>query len=175
MIFNLRATIFHRQDNDKNMHHLNIQMIVYILLFILLLSSVFVQAESKKNYLQIGRSLPAGSNDLTVTSMGALLFDDNAGSHIDLSYLESDDNGKGMVLDVGGLYVFRQEVSFFVGIGVALGYNWDKNDYIASYYPEAGAVYEVTERFGFTVSGKRYFNLYDRPENIIKLGLLFTY
>jgi len=175
MIFNLRPTIFHRQDNNTNMRRLDIQFVVYMLLLILSLSGVSAQAESKKNYLQIERSLPTENNDLTVTSIGGLLFDNNAGSHVDLSYLESDVNGKGLTLDVGGSYVFRWDVSFFVGMGIALGYNWDNDDYIASYYPEAGAVYEVTKRFGLTVSGKRYFNLYDKPENIVKLGLLFTY
>ncbi len=147
----------------------------YILLFILLLSAVPAQAGSKKNYLQIERSLAAENNDLTVTSIGGLLFDNNAGSHIDLTYLESDSNGKGLTLDLGGSYVFRGPVSFFAGMGIALGYNWDNDDYIASYYPEVGAVYDITKKFGVTVSGKRYFNLYDKPENIIKLGLLFSY
>ncbi len=157
------------------MRRLNVQFMAHILLFILLLSGASAQAGSKKNYLQIERSLPTENNDLTVTSIGGLLFDKNAGSHIDLTYLESDTNGKGLTLDVGGSYVFRWEVSFFAGIGVALGYNWDNDDYIASYYPEIGAVYDITKKFGVTVSGKRYFNLYDKPENIVKLGLLFTY
>jgi len=175
MILSLHPTIFHRQDKNINMRCLDIQFIAYILLFILLLSAAPAQAVSKKNYLQIERNLSTENNDLTVTSIGGLFFDKNAGSHIDLSYLDSDANGKGLTLDVGGSYVFRWEVSFFVGMGVALGYNWDNDDYIASYYPEVGAVYEITKRFGLTVSGKRYFNLYDKPENIVKLGLLFTH
>jgi hypothetical protein len=144
-------------------------------LFILLLSGAYAQAGSARNYLQIERSLPAKNNDLTITSIGGLLFDKSAGSHFDLTYLESETNGKALTLDLGGSYVFRWHVSFFAGMGIALGYNWDNEDYIASYYPEVGAVYEVTKRFGITVSGKRYFNLYDKPESIIKLGLLFMY
>lgn len=175
MIFNLRPTIFHKQYNSTRMRRLNIRFIAFMLLFILLLFDVSAQAGSKKSYLQIERSLPTENNDLTVTSIGGLLFDKNVGSHIDLSYLESDANGKGLTLDLGGSYVFRWEVSFFAGMGVALGYNWDNDDYIASYYPEVGAVYEFTKKFGLTVSGKRYFNLYDKPENIVKLGLLFSY
>lgn len=175
MVLNLRPTIFHRQDSSTSMRRLDIQFMPYMLLFILLLSGVSAQAEPKKSYLQIERSLPTENNDLTVTSIGGLLFDKSAGGHVDLTYLESDANGKGLTLDMGGSYVFRWNVSFFVGMGVALGYNWDNDDYIASYYPEVGAVYEVTKRFGLTVSGKRYFNLYDKPENIIKLGLLFSY
>lgn len=175
MILNLQPTIFRRQKNSTNRRRMGIQLLAYIWLFIVLLSAASAQAGSKKNYLQIERSLATGNNDLTVTSIGGLLFDKNAGSHIDLSYLESDANGKGLTLDLGGSYVFRWQVSFFVGMGVALGYNWDNDDYIASYYPEVGAVYEITKRFGLTLSGKRYFNLYDKPENIVKLGLLFTH
>ncbi len=169
------STIFHRQDNSKNTSRPGLRFIVHILFFILLFSAAFVQAESKRNYLQIERSLAAENSDLTVTSIGGLFFDDNAGSHIDLTYLESDTDGKGLTLDLGGSYVLRWQVSFFAGMGVALGYNWDKDDYIASYYPEIGAVYDVTEKFGITVSGKRYFSLYGKPENIVKLGLLFSY
>ncbi len=169
------STIFHRQNNSTNMRRLDIQFMAYVLLFILLLSGASAQAGSKKNYLQIERNLATENNDLTVMSIGGLLFDQNTGSHIDLTYLESDTNGKGLTLDLGGSYVFRWQVSFFAGMGIALGYNWDNDDYIASYYPEIGAVYDITKKFGVTVSGKRYFNLYDKPENIVKLGLLFTY
>jgi len=169
------STIFHRENNHTNMRRLDVQFVAYILLFILLLSGAPAQAASKKNYLQIERSLATENNDLTVTSIGGLFFDQNAGSHIDLTYLESDTDGKGLTLDVGGSYVFRWQVSFYAGIGIALGYNWDNEDYIASYYPEIGAVYDITKKIGVTFSGKRYFNLYDKPENIVKLGLLFTY
>lgn len=169
------SIIFPEQNSDTNMRRLNVSFMAYMLLFIFLLTAAPAQAESKKSYLQIERSLATGNDDLTVTSIGGLLFDNNAGSHIDLTYLESDANGDALTLDIGGSYVLRWEVSFFAGLGVALGYNWDNDDYVASYYPELGAVYEVTTRFGVTVSGKRYFNLYDKPENIVKLGLLFMY
>jgi len=174
LLINL-STILYRQNNSMNMRCLDIRFAAYVSLLLLLLSGASAQAGAKKNYLQIERSLPTENNDLTITTIGGLLFDKNAGSHIDLTYLESDANGNGLTLDVGGSYVFRWHVSFFAGMGVALGYNWDNDDYIASYYPEAGAVYEVTKRFGVTFSGKRYFNLSDKPENIIKLGLLFSY
>ncbi len=102
MILNLSPTTFYRQDNSTNMRRMDIQFIAYILLFILFFSGASAQAGSKKNYLQIERSLPTENNDLTVTSIGGLLFDNNAGSHVDLSYLESDANGKALTLDVGG-------------------------------------------------------------------------
>ena len=117
MIFNLRPTIFHKQDNSTSIRRLDIQFLAYMLLFIFLLSGESAQAESKKNYLQIQRSLATENNDLTVTSIGGLLLDKNAVTHIGLSYLESDANGKGLTLDVGGSYMFRWEVSFFVGMG----------------------------------------------------------
>lgn len=54
-----------------------------------------------------------------------------------------------------------------------LGYNWDKDDYIAAYFPEVGIVMDFTKTFGITVSGKRYFNLYEEDEDIVMLGLVF--
>lgn len=59
------------------------------------------------------------------------------------------------------------------GVRISLGYNLDDEDFIATYYPEAGIVVEITNNFGLTVSKKRIFNLYGRDEDIIMLGLVF--
>ena len=90
-----------------------------------------------------------------------------------LSYLESDINGTGSTLDLGGGYSFNNDVSLYLLLGVSLGYNWDKDDYIAAYFPEVGIVMDITKTFGITVSGKRYFNLYEEDEDIVMLGLVF--
>lgn len=62
---------------------------------------------------------------------------------------------------------------YFLGLGISLGYNWDNEDFIATYYPEAGIVVDITKNFGLTVSKKRIFNLYGQDEDIIMLGLVF--
>lgn len=154
---------------------LNIQPVVYLLLFLFLLSGFSAKAETSKNYLRIERSLSNERDDLTVTSIGGLVFKENTAAHIDLSYLESDINGDGLALDLGVGYVFNWDVSLFLGVGVSLGHNWDNDDAIAAYYPEAGLVVELAKSFGLTVSAKRYFNLYDENEDIVKIGLLFMH
>ena len=165
--------VFFRLNKSAHSCHLVIQFVAYILLFVFLLSATSAQAENNKNYLRIERSLPTDKNDLTITSIGGLIFEDNTVGHIDLTHLESDVNGKALALDAGGGYVLNSDVSLFVGLGISLGYNWTNDDYIAAYYPEAGITIELTKTFGITLSAKRYFNLYDVNDNVIKFGLLF--
>ena len=90
-----------------------------------------------------------------------------------LSYLESDINGTGSTRDLAGGYSFNNDVSLYLLLGVSLGYNWDKDDHIAAYFPEVGIVMDFTKTLGITVSGKRYFNLYEEDEDIVMLGLVF--
>jgi hypothetical protein len=97
----------------------------------------------------------------------------NIVSAIKLSYLGSDVNGDGSTLDLGGGYAFNGRASLYFLVGASLGYNWDEDDYIAAYFPEVGIVMDFTDTFGVTVSGKRYFNLYEEDENFIMLGLVF--
>lgn len=144
-----------------------------LLLFTLMLSSVTVSAKSNKHYLVIEHNIPSNKHDLEITSIGMLSLEKNLIGSARLSYLESDKNGKGSTLDLGGGYVFRGDVSPYLLLGISLGYNWDKDDYITAYYPELGIVIDFTKKFGITVSGKRYFNLYDEDENIVMLGLVF--
>ncbi len=130
-------------------------------------------AEPDKSYLRIEQSKPNEENDLTITTIGALIFENNMQAHVDLSYLDSDLNGQGGTLDFGGGYVFNWNVSVFLGIGISLGYNWDNEDPIATYYPEAGIVVDITKSIGLTVSARRIYNLYDQESDIIMLGMVF--
>jgi len=150
-----------------------IQFPAYIMLFVVLFSGLPVQAESQRPYLRIEQNKPSLDNDLKITTIGALIFDKNIEGHVDLSYLESESNGKGLTLDFGGGYVLNWDVSLFLGVGVSLGYNWDNEDYIATYYPEVGIVVDFTETIGLTISKKRIFNLYGQDEDIIMLGVVF--
>ena len=64
-------------------------------------------------------------------------------------------------------------MSPYISIGVSLGYNWDKSDAVAAYFPEVGIIAEFTKSFGITVSGRRYYSLYDEEDDVIMLGLVF--
>lgn len=130
-------------------------------------------AAPDKNYLAIEHSISSDKNDIDITSLGMLSLKDNIASFIKLSYLESDINGTGSTLDLGGGYTLNRDVSLYFLLGVSLGYNWDKDDYIAAYFPEVGIVMDFTKTFGITVSGKRYLNLYEEDEDIVMFGLVF--
>ena len=146
---------------------------IYGLLVSCLLLVGNAQAKPDKPYLRIEQSKPSDENDLTITTIGGLIFKDNMQGHIDLSYLDSDLNGQGATLDLGGGYAFNWNVSLFLGVGISLGYNWDDEGLIATYYPEAGIVVDLTNNFGLTVSARRIYNLYDQETDVIMLGIVF--
>lgn len=144
-----------------------------LLLSLLMFVSASVLAESNKYYLAIEHNMSSDKSDLDITSLGMLSLKGNIVSAIKLSYLGSDVNGDGSTLDLGGGYAFNGRASLYFLVGASLGYNWDEDDYIAAYFPEVGVVMDFTDTFGVTVSGKRYFNLYEEDENFIMLGLVF--
>ena len=110
---------------------------------------------------------------MNIASIGMVSLKGNMIGLGKLSYLESDINGKGSTLDFGGGYSFNNDISLYLLLGASLGYNWDKDDYIAAYFPEVGIVMDFTKTFGISVSGKRYFNLYEKDEDIVMFGLVF--
>lgn len=136
-------------------------------------SDIFAAPAQDKNYLLLEHNMSSDKSDLDVSSIGMLSLKDNKAGYAKLSYLESDSDGKATTLDLGGGVAVNSDISFFLMLGVALGYNWDKDDTIAAYFPEVGIVLDITQRFGLTVSGKRYFNLYEDDEDVIMLGLVF--
>lgn len=158
---------------NKLKHQTFFQIFIYGLLVNYLFLVGHVQAEPDKSYFRIEQSKPSDENDLTLSAISGLIFEDNMQAHLDLSYLESDFNGKGATLDFGGGYVFNWNVSLFIGIGIALGYNWDNEDLIATYYPEAGIVIDLSNNYGLTISAKRIYNLYDQEFDVIMLGIVF--
>lgn len=138
-----------------------------------MISAVNARPEPDKTYLRIEQNKSSEKNDLKINSIGALLFIKTTQGYIDLSYLESDIQGNELALDLGGGYVFNWDVSLFLGLGISLGYNGNKEDLIGAYYPEAGIVWDVTESFGITASAKPIYQRYEENEDIIMLGLVF--
>jgi len=162
---------WHNKKADRK--HLYIQFAASLLLTCCLVADVTADAVGNKYYLRIAHNNPSQNDDLNITSIGMLSFTDNLMSHIDFTHVDSDTNGEALALDLGGGYVYTGDVSLYLSLGISLGYNWNNDDYIASYYPEAGIVIDFTNTFGITVSGRRYFNLYSEEENIVMLGLVF--
>lgn len=149
------------------------QLVVTFVLLFFLLSGANARPEQDKNYLRLEQNKSSDKNDLKISSIGALAFIKNTQGHIDLSYLESDIHGNELALDLAGGFVFNWDVSLFLGLGISLGYNTDKEDFIGAYYPEAGIVWDMTESFGITVSAKRFYHRYEENEDIVMMGLVF--
>ncbi len=171
---NMLSTTF-REFNTITpfIHQYVFKILVYSLLVSCLLIAGNAQAEADKSYLRLEQNKPSDEYDLSITTIGGLIFEDDMEAHIDLSYLDSDLNGQAAALDFGGGYVFNWNVSLFIGLGVSLGYNWDDKSYITSYYPEAGIVLDLTKNLGLTVSARRIYNLYDQETDVIMLGVVF--
>ena len=144
-----------------------------ICLFLIGLSGVAADAQPDKYYLRIGHGESHNSNEINVTTLGVVSLKGNMMGHFDLSYLDSDTNGQAAALEFGAGFAFNWYVSPYLSIGATLGYNWDKDEAVAAYFPELGVVVDVTKRFGITFSGRRYYSLYQEDEDVIMLGLVF--
>jgi hypothetical protein len=110
-----------------------------------------------------------------ITTLGVFGQEANKYTHIDLAYLESKTDGDTWGLDVGVGYTLPTSIKFFLGIGVLLGYNTDKEDYLTAYYPEVGAILQINEAFALSASRKRYFDLYNKTEDATLLGIVFSF
>ena len=165
--------VIYRLNNSTRNKHRYTRLKASLLLSFFMLLSVSATATPDKHYLAIEHNISSDKNDLDITSLGMLSLKGNMAGFAKLSYLESGINGKGSTLDFGGGYSLNGDVSLYLLLGIALGYNWDKDEYIAAYFPEVGIVMDFTQTFGITVTGKRYFNLYEEDEDIVMLGLVF--
>lgn len=154
-------------------HHTNLKRLVNLLLASSLLIAGVASANQDRSYLRLEQSQASEENDLTISTIGGLVFQENMQGHVDLSYLESATYGQGATLDFAGGYVFNLGVYVYLGLGVSLGYNWDDEGLITTYYPEAGLILDITKKIGISISQKRVFNLYGQDEDIIMLGLVF--
>jgi len=168
----IQLFIYRLNKSNQNAHRYTLLKASLLLCFFML-SSVSAVSAPDKHYLAIEHNISSDKNDLDITSVGMLSLKGNMAGFAKLSYLESDTNGKGSTLDLGGGYSLNGDVSLYLLLGVSLGYNWDRDDYITAYYPEVGMVIDFTKTFGITVSGKRYFNLYEEDADIVMLGLVF--
>ncbi len=173
MILNKITMFFSRQNKSISSNHLYIQITVSILLSFFLLSDVTADPEPDVYYFRIAHNTSSDKNDLNITSLGLVSFKNNMIGHADITYLDSDLNGGALALDFGAGLAFKWYVSPYISLGASLGYNWDNDEFIAAYFPEVGIVVDFTKKFGMSISGKRYYKLYDEEEDIIMLGIVF--
>lgn len=181
MHFGKSATTFFRFIKAITTPHKDVLPLVSLIPFVLLFSMQSAQAEkatplsTEKNYLRIENSSLYEKTDLEVTSLGLIGFDKNLAGSIDLSFLESSTNGNAIMLNAGAGFGYSWYVSFYAGLGISLGYNLDEEDFITAYYPDVGILVDITKSFGISLSGRRYFNVYDGSdsEDVVMLGFVF--
>lgn len=173
MLLNWFPLFFARQNKRPDSNHPYLQFTAVILLSVICLSGVTANPQPEKFYVRLAHGTSQDTDDLSVTTLGVVSLKNNMIGHVDLSYLDSDTNGKAMALDFGAGLAYNWYVSPYISIGASLGYNWDIDETIAAYFPEVGIVADITKTFGITLSAKRYYSLYEEDEDIIMLGLVF--
>jgi hypothetical protein len=143
------------------------------LMFLFMFSTdVKSQPSSDKYYYRIAHSKPSSKNDLVVTSLGVMEFQNNMIGQVRLNHVASDKKGDALALELSAGAAYSWTVSPYISLGIALGYSRDNHEEVAAYYPEAGIVVDITSVFGVTLSGKRYYRLHDEDEDVIMLGIV---
>ncbi len=139
----------------------------------LLLCGTTAGYAADKSYLRLERNKSSDLNDLKITSIGGLVYENEMQAHIGLTHLESDVVGDSLALDFGGGYVFGRGVSLFLGVGASLDYNLDTKDFNDKYFAEAGVVFDLSSKLSLSVRQQHFFNQSDDYEEVIMFGLLF--
>jgi len=173
MIFNGFTKFLSRRNKRRDSNHLYIQLMVPVMLSFILMPDVTARPEPDKYYFRIAHSTASDKNDMKVTTLGVLSLEKNMIGHVHLTHLASEKNGDAMALEMGAGAAFNWFVSPYLSLGIALGYSGNTNEKVAAYFPEVGIVVDFTNTFGITISGKRYYKLYDDDEDVIMFGLVF--
>ena len=117
------------------------------LFILLLLPSLAICADIEDDFFYIERS-EKNDLDIQITSIGGFGMNKGTVGHLNLSYIESVEHGDTLALDLGGGASFDAGATIFLGISFLLGYNFDDHDPIGAYYPQIGAVIQITKTFG---------------------------
>ena len=173
MIFNRPPKVYAKRNKLRDSNRLPVQFMVLVMLSFICISNVTARQEPGKFYVQIAHSISSDNNDLNITSLGAISLENNMVGHVHLTHLASEKNGNAMALELGAGAAYNWIVSPYISVGIALGYNGDNNEKVVSCFPEIGVVVDFTEFFGITISGKRYYKLYDEYDDVIMFGLVF--
>ena len=173
MIQNSLPLLFASRNESSSSNHPCFQLTATLSLCFVLLSGVMAGPQKDKMYFRIGYGTSSDTSDLSVSSLGVVSLKNHMIGHVDLSYLDSDMDGSALALDFGAGIAYNWYVSPYISIGASLGYNWDKDETIAAYFPEAGIVADITKSFGMSLSARRYYSLYEEDEDVIMLGLVF--
>lgn len=121
-------------------------------------------------YARVERSVVI-NDDLRITSLGGIAFDDRKVGHIDMVYIESKNEGNTLGLELGGGFAYKFGATFFLGLGGLLGYD-SEDDFVGAVYPELGAALTFGS-FGVIATGKLYAQLKGEIEEVVMLGIMY--
>ena len=173
MIINRLTLFFARKKRLAISNHSVLKFTAAILLSFNSFTAATASPQPDKMYARFAYGASPDTDELNVASIGVISFEKYLVGHADLAYLDSDTDGKAATLDLGAGFAFNWYVSPYLSIGVSLGYNWDQDEAVAAYFPEVGVVVDFSRTFGMTISGRRYYSLYEQDEDIVMLGLVF--
>jgi hypothetical protein len=88
------------------------------------------------------------TDELTNTSLGVFGVSGRKVGHMDLVYIESDDDGDTLGVEMGGGFGFKAGATFYAGGGLLVGYDSEDDFVGTAVYPEVGAVSRVGKSFG---------------------------
>ena len=173
MILNRFTLYFARRIKCATSNHSSLQCTAAILLCFNSFTAANAGPQPDKMYARLAHGASPDTHELNVTSIGVISFEKFLVGHADLAYLDSDTDGKAAALDLGAGFAFKWYVSPYLSIGASLGYNWDKNEAVAAYFPEVGVLVDFSRTFGISLSARRYYSLYEQDEDVVMLGLVF--
>ena len=173
MILDRFTLFFARLIKCAISNHSCLKFIAAILLSFNSFTAATASSQPDKMYARLAHGTSPDTQELNLTSIGVISFENSMVGHVDLGYLDSDADGQALVLNFGAGLAFSWYVSPYLSIGASLGYNWDKDEAIAAYFPEVGVVVDFSRTFGMSLSARRYYSLYEQDENMVMLGLVF--
>lgn len=141
---------------------------------LLLLLPAFAQAQraNEVTFARVETSVLI-DDDLRITSLGGFGISDRKVGHFDLVYIEADDGeGDTLGFELGGGLAAEFGATFYLGAGLMLGYD-SEDDFVGTFYPQAGAVLRLGQSFGVMASAKYYARLKGDPEEVVLIGLLY--
>jgi len=141
-------------------------------LLVLLPALVQAQSANEDAFARVETSVVI-DDDLRITSLGGFGISDRKVGHFDLVYIEADDGeGDTLGIELGGGLAAKFGATFYLGAGLMAGYD-SEDDFVGTFFPQAGAVLRLGASFGLMASAKYYASLKGDPEEVVMIGLLY--
>ena len=112
--------------------------------------------------------------DMEITSAGLFSTRQGTAAHFDLVQYKEPARKDTWAAEFGVGYLLPTQIPLFIGAGVVGGYRRDREDYFATWYPEAGLVVPLIPGVAVSASAKRYQRLHQERVDVLMLGIALT-